>query len=96
MAERTKESPLKEIASRILSHLKRFEKDPIINKADPQYKTRPYFWSNVSVRGRRIMVTYVSYQGSSSLTRQEAADYLAWLDAGNVGCHYEMKTKESA
>jgi len=30
-------------------------------------------------------VRYISYQGATCLTKQEALDYLAWLDAGNVG-----------
>ena len=36
-------------------------------------------------------MTYVSYQGEASLKKAEAEAYLAWLDAGNVGRHYEQQ-----
>lgn len=39
--------------------------------------------------GGRISVTYVTYQGSSTLERGQAEDYLTWLRAGNRGTHHE-------
>lgn len=83
---------LQEIASRISAHLRRFESSPETNPTDRVYKTRPFYCSGAYCppRGRRIRVTYVSYQGASQLTREEAERYLAWLDAGNVGKHHKV------
>ena len=81
---------LKDIASRIRAHLRRFEDDPKINTTKPQpYGGVPYFWVNAYAAGRFVYVTYISYQGNSHLTKDEATRYLAWLDAGNVGRHFE-------
>ena len=80
---------LKDIASRIDSHLKRFEHTPSLNPLDRKYGTRPYFWANSYAAGRFVYVTYISYQGTDHLTKDEATRYLAWLDAGNVGRHIE-------
>lgn len=84
---------MKEIASRIRAHLKRFEADPKINAAKPYgragNKFHPYWNVGSRAAGRFVYVTYVSYQGTSHLTRDDAENYLAWLDAGNIGTHYE-------
>lgn len=82
-----------ELAARINVHLKRFEADPVIN-APYTYETmklRHYWHAGAGVSGRRVHVTYISYQGSRGLTRAQAEQYLAWLDAGNVGRHYEAE-----
>lgn len=83
---------LKEIASRINAHLKRFEADPEINK-----NTKPdrsglsdYYHAGSGASGSRVFVTYIIYQGSSSLKKADAEKYLAWLDDGNVGRHYSV------
>ena len=78
---------LTELASRIAAHLKRFERDPEIN--EQRGHGRPYYHAGAYRGGSRVMVSYVTYQGRSSLKRDEAERYLAWLDAGNVGRHYE-------
>ncbi len=78
-----------EIAQRINAHLKRFERDPEINDRDSRIGGRAKFWNAFSrSNGRRVLVTYVSYQHTSSLKKAEALAYLAWLDAGNVGRHH--------
>lgn len=78
----------KEIADAIHLHLRRFERDPKINPIDPKYKTRPYYMAGAGATGNgRVWVRYVAYQLTSYLTRADAARYLAWLDAGNVGRH---------
>lgn len=82
---------LKEIASRINAHLKRFEADPVINAGyiDARRKgLHPYYLAGAWSSGNRAYVSYVNYQGSSSLTKADAIAYLAWLDAGNVGTHW--------
>lgn len=89
-----KKRPLKEIAAAISTHLHRFEASKKINAPHPKYKTRPYYmaWSGAS--GAYVKVVYVSYQGSSCLRREEAEAYLAWLDARNVGRHYEQQREQ--
>ncbi len=82
---------LKEIAEKICTHLKRFERSKKHNPTDSKYKTRPFFMAYASARGTRVYVTYISYQGQSGLKKADALAYLAWLDAGNVGTHHECK-----
>jgi hypothetical protein len=83
---------LAEIASAIDKHLKRFEADPEINQYKDairyQDKLHPYWKSGAWAAGRYVYVSYVSYQGSSHLTKDEAMTYLVWLNSGNVGRHY--------
>jgi hypothetical protein len=84
---------LVEIAARIQAHLERFAADP--KTATTQNTNGPrctrYFRPSAKPGGARVMVIYVSYsyQGESSLTKTDALAYLEWLDAGNVGRHYE-------
>lgn len=80
---------LAEIAARINAHLKRFEGDPEINVSTGSTKTYRYYNAHAWVSGRWVRVVYVSYNRGSSLTKQQALDYLAWLDEGNVGRHFE-------
>lgn len=88
----------KELATRINAHLKRFEADRKINKQQFYHSMRtkkressgrPYYYAGASASGRWVSVVYITYQGHTNLTRDEAARYLTWLDAGNVGHHYE-------
>ncbi len=81
---------LGEIAKRILAHLQRFEADAKINKPVDHggMRLKPYYCVNAYHAGSRIAIQYVSYQGSTCLSRDEALRYLAWLDAGNVGKHW--------
>lgn len=80
----------KEIGERINAHLKRLEADPTYNVRDPLYKTTKLYLAGAAWGGQRVYITYIGYQGSIKLTRQEAAKYLAWLDAGNKGRHYKV------
>lgn len=88
---------LDEIAKRISTHLKRFEADKDgINATRVQTNYRgqesrlpPYFLAGAGASGRYVYVTYVNYQGESHLTKAQALRYLAWLDAGNVGKHWD-------
>lgn len=82
---------MKEIAQRIAVHLKRFENDPEINKKRDGMRTFPYYNAGAYYPGGpKIGVTYISFQGTSNLSKTEAIKYLEWLDAGNVGKHYEV------
>lgn len=95
---------VKELAEKIREHLARFEADPVINaerffehNGERKSKGIPFFHANAYYPGGpRIGVVYVSYQGSTNLTRDEAEAYLAWLDAGNVGTHFRMKHEAKA
>ena len=80
----------KALAARINAHLKRWEADPKINIGLGTQGTRKYFNAGAWAAGRWVNVQYISYQGDRSLTKQQAANYLAWLDAGNVGSHYRI------
>lgn len=100
-----KNSPsLGEIAKRISAHLKRFEKDPKINRRqefiDGKWQDSPegslrgvgsFYYANASAAGRYVNVLYITYQGQSSLIKTEALAYLEWLDAGNVGTHLTFR-----
>lgn len=84
---------LAEIAARIGAHLKRFEADPKVNRVFGKFKTHTYYCVECCTSGPRVFVTYVGYQGNSSLTKAEALAYLEWLDAGGVGKHWDAKRK---
>lgn len=49
-----------------------------------------FFGAGAISRGNgRVQITYISYQGESLLTIEEAERYLAWLDKGYIGRHFE-------
>jgi hypothetical protein len=80
---------LQETASRIQAHLRRMEKDPTINVVHEATKLKCYYNASACCPkgGRKIRVSYISYQFTSTLSREEAERYLSWLDAGNSGTH---------
>lgn len=83
---------LKELAARISAHLRRFEADRKKINAPHDGREgglRPYYHAEASVAGSYVSVIYISYQHGSHLTKAQAERYLAWLDAGNVGRHFE-------
>ncbi len=88
---------VKELAIRICEHLKRFERDPKINRYQKGEGTReqreggfhPYYHAGAFASGRFVRVTYITYQGSTALTKAEAERYLEKLDNGFVGRHFE-------
>ena len=87
---------LAEIGKRIHAHLKRFEADPAINTSPNGQTTRRFFHAGAHATGRWVSVGYISYQGDRSLSKADALAYLEWLDAGNVGKHYEaLRQKRS-
>lgn len=81
---------LTEIANKISTHLKRMERDPKINTYIPGTRLHRLHWANAYRGGKYVMVCYISFQHASTLTREEAERYLAWLDAGNYITHYDM------
>lgn len=84
----------REVAEKINEYLHRFEHNPEINfrrRYDPS-GTGAYFCAQATHTGNgRVLVRYVDYQGSTTMSLAEAEAYLAWLDAGNVGTHYEQQ-----
>lgn len=86
---------MKELAKRINAHLKAHEADDDWNKYE--YVDRKgrlsrlskLYSANATAAGRWVYVVYVSYQGRSHLSRDEAERYLAWLDEGNRGQHFQ-------
>lgn len=93
---------VKEIARRIDAHLKRFERDSKINAEQfflsrrtgkRESSGRHYFYAGAWAAGRWVGVIYVSYQGHTNLSRDAASRYLDWLDAGNVGTHYQYEAR---
>jgi len=79
---------LKELTQRIDAHLKRMEADPSINvpRTHGTMTTTPFYNAFAYHAGRYVGISCVSYQNhADNLTRDEAEEYLAWLDAGNNG-----------
>ena len=75
-----------EVAQNITRHLSRMEEGrelPDNGELPVLYKA--YAWR----AGNRVKIRYKSFWNPSSLTRGEAEGYLAWLDAGNSGTHYD-------
>ena len=92
----TKPLKLGEVAAQILLHLKRLEADKEWNAPTAERGGRHKFWSVKCYQaGARVFVTYVSYQGASSLKKDDAIRYLAALDGGFKGKHWEA-LKEQA
>lgn len=87
MKKPTKTQRAAEIGKRIDVHLKRFEADTVINQRD-YGRLKPYYMAGAAGDRHRVFVRYVSYQGVTHLSVEDAERYLAWLDAGNVGRHY--------
>jgi hypothetical protein len=70
---------LRELADAINRHLKRLERDGLM----PSWHNAGCYYMG----GARLRITYVSRNGATTITRQKAASYLAWLDAGHAGPH---------
>ncbi len=81
---------LTEIGNRISKHFKRFEADEEINKIHEGRSIPPYHHAHAWQSGSGVRVRYVSFQGDTLLTREQAEQYLAWLDFGNVGKHTRL------
>jgi hypothetical protein len=79
--------PLREIAEALRAHLERMEGNPSINTV--MHGAKRFYYASAWVAGRYVGVRYISYQGNSNLTRADAECYLAWLDGGGEGRHYE-------
>jgi len=86
---------LGEIAERIAAHLARFEADPVVNANVPP-DTQPFSSPIARVNGRCVDVFYQWSYRQSTLTKAQALGYLAWLDAGGVGRHWEWERQQAS
>jgi hypothetical protein len=97
----TKTEIAHDLGARINVHLSRFERDPAINpgkRYDKETKAyvpdergiRDYYGAKARGARHRVLVVYVVYQDSHYLSIEEALKYLVWLNAGNIGTHYEI------
>jgi hypothetical protein len=59
-------------------------------------KLTPFFHAFARADRKRVTVGYISFQGTSIITADEAIRYLAWLDAGGVGSHNQIPAKFKA
>lgn len=89
----TKTVIARQVADAINAHLVRFETDLKINAPPTNRGTKPYYHANAWGDRHRVRVRYVLYQNHTVLSIEDAARYLAWLDAGNVGQHYRAVEK---
>lgn len=98
--KRTKTVLADELAQKINAHLKRIEKSPKLNPGKRYDKERnkwvrdpnglrDYYGAGARGDRHRVWIIYITYQGGRYLSIEEAEKYLAWLNAGNVGRHYE-------
>lgn len=79
---------LTEIAQRIKAHLDRLAANP---ETARNAKGHARFWTpNACAAGRYVKVTYVSYQHTSALSKDEALRYLEALDAGCTVPHFSL------
>ena len=81
---------LQDIAAALLAHLKRIEADPVLNPRAGGHPLgdRDIVCPSVERTGSRISVQYRAV--AHTLSKAEAAAYLAWLDVGNNGTHLDM------
>lgn len=87
---------LAEIADRITAYLNKWEADPVINaprlyacSRGRESLLQPYYHAGAYASGRYVGIRYVSYQATTRITKEEALKYLAMLDSGYVGRHFE-------
>ncbi len=72
---------LKDIAHCIAVHLESMERKCKLAGRDlPQY-----YFANAWRAGNKVGIRYISYQGISLLSKEQAVKYLKWLDEGNEG-----------
>lgn len=78
----TKPTPAEVLATKLSTHLRRLEKNQTTDQSSRFYFASAQAW------GKKVKVIYVSYQGQSTLTLEEAELYLQALDGGYRGKHF--------
>jgi hypothetical protein len=76
-----------QIANRIYKILKELETKKLDKKFN-LYEVN--VWSGSGV----VHIRYVDYWNYDTLTKVEALEYLKWLEAGNIGNHYDMEREK--
>lgn len=95
------------LGQKIAAHLRRIEGDLALNpprRFDDASKAwvldaagmSAYYGARARGDRYRVWVIYVSFQGGSYMSIEDAETYLAWLDAGNVGRHFEALRERPA
>ena len=95
---------LLKVAEQIETHLRRFASDPNLRR-DGAYRDAQGRWQkgrslfkpevHLGENGNWVTIYYTAFRdGGRRMTPQRAREYLAWLDAGNVGPHwiFDLKT----
>lgn len=90
-----------EIAERINVHLKTAEADREWNEYDHRGMILSKLYhahasAGKSKTAKYVHVVYVSYQGRTRLSKADAESFLAWLDEGNRGTHYQQQRDKGA
>ena len=44
----------------------------------------------------KLCITYGNYRDAVMVTKEQAIEYLRWLDSGNVGTHYMAAAQEES
>jgi hypothetical protein len=84
-----REIPLSEIGVRISRHLRRLEAKQEQERGGRKDEVgrRRFYVASAGQVGRYVSVSYITYQGSTNLTKAEAVHYLHALDNGFNGTH---------
>lgn len=86
----------KDIAAKINEYYKRFEHDPKVNTITRSDGSKDTLFYNAGcyASGSHIMIWEISYQIKSSLKKEEALEFLEWLEAGNTGTIHKFKNSK--
>ena len=76
---------LGEVADRITKHLQLFAADSKVNAYDKAKMIFPYDSPYATQAGAKLRVKHKGYLSGELLSKREAIEYLAWLDAGGIG-----------
>jgi hypothetical protein len=93
------------LAQKINAHLQRIEHDKALNPGKrfdkimkewvlDEMGVRAFYGARAAGDRHRVWIIYITYQGGSYVPIEDAETYLAWLDAGNVGRHFEAIRKK--
>jgi hypothetical protein len=83
---------LKELAQRIHAHLRRLEANPEINVRRGTHNLLRFYNASARATGRYVAVQYISFQGASNLSKEEATNFLRALDDGSTERHHALGT----
>lgn len=76
-----------DVAKEMYARLKMIENDPVKNRTGDHSLL---FWASATASKGGVNVTYISYQGTTFLSLEEAKKYLVGLREGYIGRHFEF------